>query len=47
MIIIVSTPLRIAASYALAFAAGAVVTCRWRSGRNPIRLKPAESMPSF
>lgn len=47
MIIIVSTPLRIAASYALAFAAGAVFTCRWRIGRNPIRSKPADSTPSL
>jgi len=37
MIIIVSTPLRIVASYALAFTAGAVLTCRWRIGRNPFR----------
>lgn len=32
MLIIVSTPLRIVASYALAFAAGAVVTRLWRMG---------------
>lgn len=47
MIIIVSTPLRIAASYALALAAGAVLTCRWRIGRNPIRSNPAVSAPSL
>jgi len=47
MIIIVSTPLRIAASYVLAFAAGAVLTCRWRIGRNPIRSPSAESTPSL
>lgn len=34
MIIIVSTPLRIVASYTLAFAAGAVLTRRWRNERN-------------
>ncbi len=42
MIIIVSTPLRIAASYALAFAAGALLTYQRRIGRNPIRSNPAE-----
>lgn len=47
MIVIVSTPVRIAASYALAFVAGAVFTCRWRIGRNPIRSNPAESTPSL
>ena len=37
MIIVISTPLRIAASYAFAFALGAVVTCKWRFGRNLTR----------
>lgn len=35
MIIIVSTPMRIAASYALALALGAVVGRQWRTN-NPI-----------
>jgi len=35
MIIIVSTPLRIVASYALVLAVGAVVGRQWRSG-NPV-----------
>ncbi|WP_291585565.1 hypothetical protein [Comamonas sp. UBA7528] len=35
MIVIVSTPLRILASYALVFAVGAAVGRQWRSG-NPI-----------
>lgn len=47
MLIIVSTPLRIVASYALAFAAGAVLSCRWRIGRNHIRSNPAEYTPSL
>ena len=47
MIIIVSTPLRVAASYALAFAAGAVLTRQWRIGRNPIGPNPAESTPGI
>lgn len=42
MIIIVSTPLRLVASYALVFAAGAVFTYQWRTGRNPIDSNPAE-----
>lgn len=42
MIIIVSTPLRIAASYAFAFAAGAVLTRNWGLVRNPLRRRPAE-----
>lgn len=33
MIIIISTPLRIAASYAIAMAAGALLTRRWRVSR--------------
>lgn len=37
MIIIVSTPLRIAASYALAIAVGAVVGSQLRSRSNPSR----------
>lgn len=37
MIIIVSTPLRILASYALALAVGAAIGRHWRSG-NPIDL---------
>lgn len=47
MIIIVSTPLRIAASYAFAFAAGAALTCGWRIGRNHIRSNPAECTASL
>lgn len=47
MIIIVSTPLRIAASYALAFAAGAVLTRPWRIGRNPIRPTPDKPTPGI
>ncbi len=47
MIVIISTPLRIAASYALAFAAGAVFTCRRRISRNPIRSSTAKSTPSL
>lgn len=47
MIIIVSTPLRIAVSYALALAAGTALAYRWRIGRNPIRSSPAESAPSL
>ena len=47
MIIIVSTPLRIAASYALAFAVGAVFTYQLRIGRNPIRSIPSESTPNL
>ena len=46
MIIIVSTPLQIAASYVLAFAAGAVLTRQWRVGRNPNRPNSAEAKPS-
>lgn len=38
MIIIVSTPIRIVTSYALAFAAGAVLTRKWQVGRNLLRL---------
>lgn len=37
MIIIISTPLRIAASYALAFAAGAVLARNVRFGRGLVR----------
>ena len=37
MIIIISTPLRIVASYALAFAAGAVITRNMRNGRSSER----------
>lgn len=43
MIIIVSTPLRIAASYLLTFAVGAAVSRRWkfsRSGGNPSVSRP-------
>lgn len=47
MIIIVSTPLRIAATYALAFAAGALLTYQRRIGRHPIRSNPAESTPGL
>lgn len=42
MLIIVSTPLRIVASYALALAAGAVVTRLWRMGHGHTRPDTAE-----
>lgn len=35
MIIVITTPLRIAASYVLAFAAGALITSQWCIGRRP------------
>ena len=41
MIIIISTPLRIAAYYALAFAAGAVITRDMRNKRNSERSQAA------
>lgn len=45
MIIIVSTPLRIAASYFIACAMGAVLYCQWLSARDPICPDPAEANP--
>lgn len=47
MIIIVSTPLRIAASYVVAFAAGALLSYKRRIGRNPIRSNPAGTTPGL
>lgn len=41
MIIIVSTPFRVAASYAVAFAAGAVLAHRWDIVRQPFRYQSA------
>lgn len=46
MIIIVSTPLRIAASYALAFAAGAVLAHQWRIDTNSRRSSSTGAKPS-
>lgn len=37
MIIIVSTPIRIVASYALAFAVGAVLTRKWQVGHDKVK----------
>lgn len=45
MIIIIASPLRIAASYALVFVAGALLTRQLRS-RNPIRLSPTATSSS-
>jgi hypothetical protein len=43
MIIIISTPLRIAASYALVFAAGTVITRIMRIGRSSVQSQAATS----
>lgn len=45
MIVVVSTPLRLLASYALTFAAGAVVAKTWRKSNRPT-IKPAPIKPS-
>lgn len=42
MLIIVSTPLRIAASYAVAFAAGALLTYQRLNRTSPIRSNSVE-----
>ncbi|WP_157538956.1 hypothetical protein [Hydrogenophaga flava] len=46
MFIIVSTPLRIAASYAIAFGIGVVFSHQWRIRRNLIRTATAEQATS-
>lgn len=47
MIIIVTTPLRIAASYALVFAAGVVLACQGGLRQRLCRSNPPKSMPSL